>query len=317
MVLRQKSKFEIRNVIEDLRDIYVSTSRDAAFRTHFDRLLACDEQGEPLPKPVTFTKTGETRGIALIDGAGGGKTSLVDRALRRHPAFMGSARDTKPVICASVPSPATLKSIALEIIRQTGYPPPSSKTLAWELWSLVRTRLLVCGTVVLWIDEAHDLFRRQSKSEVQDILRMLKSLMQGEGAVIVILTGIETLWQIASCDDQVKRRFSKIELPPLSNAKDGKALATQIAIFCGHADLAPPDHPELVQRLIYASRERFGRCIENSISAIEVALMNDAVQLESQHFAEAWAMQEGCAPGANVFLSPYWSQIDLAARIAA
>lgn len=162
-----------------------------------------------------------------------------------------------------------------------------------------------------------DLFRKRSKSDVQDILRMLKSLMQGEAEVIVILSGVEELWQIASCDDQVKRRFSKIALPPLLHAKDGHAINAQIATFCARTGLNAPQDPELVQRLVYASRAQFGRCIENIINAIELALLSGATVLDRQHFAESWALQEGCAPGANVFLSPYWSQIDLSAPIAA
>jgi hypothetical protein len=317
MAYQRKSDFEIQTIIEDLRDTYVKTPRDQEFRKHFDRLLRRDERGVLLAQPVTLTKTGETRGIALVDGAGGGKTSLVDHALRHHPAFAITAPETMPVVCARVPSPATLKSLALEILRQSGYPQVSERRERWSLWELVRSRFQGLGTVVLWIDEAHDLFQKRSGSEVQDILKTLKSLMQGEGAVIVILTGIETLWQIASYDDQVKRRYSKIALPPLSNAKDGRALANQIASFCHSADLDPPDDPDLIQRLIFASRERFGRCIENIIHAIEIALTVGAGKLEALHFAEAWAMQEGCAPGANVFLSHRWSQIDLAAPVAA
>ena len=48
--------------------------------------------------------------------------------------------------------------------------------------------------------------------------------MQGDGAVIVILTGVETLGLIASRDDQVKRRHSKIELSALSAATNGHAM---------------------------------------------------------------------------------------------
>lgn len=313
----RKTTSEIRSILEDLRNTYVKTPRDQVFRGQFDRLLACDEQGNLLPRPVTYTRTGETRGIVLIDGAGGGKTTLVDHALRHHPAFAVNAPDTMPVVCASVPSPATLKSMALEILRQTGYRDVSERRERWVLWELVRTRFKRLGTVVLWIDEAHDLFRAEAGSEARDILKILKSLMQGDGAVIVILTGTETLWQIASCDDQVKRRYSKIQLPALSAPRDGRALGHQIADFCRRADLDPPEDPELIPRLIHASRERFGRSIENIIHAIEVALLMGASRLETQHFAEAWSMQEGCALGVNVFLSPRWSGIDLAAPKAA
>ena len=140
---------------------------------------------------------------------------------------------------------------------------------------------------------------------------MLKSLMQGTNPVIVILTGIEELWQIASCDQQVARRFTKIQLPPLSIATHGPPLTRQLARFCQQAGLVPPDDPELIPRLIHASRERFGRCIETIIHAIEVALRSGSSQLDRQHFAEAWGMQEGCDYVRNVFLSERWSQIDL------
>ena len=68
----------------------------------------------------------------------------------------------------------------------------------------------------------------------------------------------------------------------------------------------------LPKPVIYASRGRFGRCIENIIAALEVAALRGESQLTMQHFAESWAMQEGVVPGKNVFLSPRWASIDLA-----
>lgn len=311
MLHQRKSIFEIQKVVEDLRQTYIKTPRDLEFRKHLDRLLKCDERGLPLPISATIESIGETRGIMLVDGSGGGKTTLVGHALRHHPAFSRIAPDTMPVVCASVPSPATLKSLALEILRQTKYAEVSERRERWSLWHLVRARLQRIGTVILWIDEAHDMFRARTGTETQDILNTLKALTKGEGAVIVILTGIETLWEIASFDDQVNRRYSKIQLPALSNAKDGQAIANQIKSFCNVATLSPPNDPELVLRLIHASRARFGRCIETIIQALELALTEGASQLDTQHFAEAWAMQEGCAPGCNVFLNPRWSEISL------
>ena len=87
---------------------------------------------------------------------------------------------------------------------------------------LVRSRLKMLGTVVLWIDEAHDLFR--AGKAIEDILKVLKSVMQGDGAVILVLTGVDILWQMASYDDQVKRRFSKVTLPPISASTHEKSL---------------------------------------------------------------------------------------------
>lgn len=315
MSKQTNSPFAVQVLMDDLRDTYVKTPRDQTLRDHFDRLLQCDRNGIPVAKPVTFTKSGETRGIVLIDGPGGGKTSLVDHALRVHQAFSNAAPNTMPVIKARVPSPATLKSLALEILAETGYEDVSDRRQRWVLWKLVRSRFQMLGTAVLWIDEAHDLFQSGTPSEVRDILKTLKSLMQGDGAVIVILTGINSLWQIASYDGQVKRRYTKISLPELSNAKDGKAISKQMEVFCNRAGLRPPDEADLVQRLVYASRNKFGLCIENILHAIELALKSEADQLTMQHFAEAWAMQEGCDYRGNVFLAPRWSEIDLAVPV--
>lgn len=315
MAKKPNTPFDVQVIMDDLRDTYVKTPRDQTLLDHFDRLLQCDQNGIPIAKPVTFTKNGETRGIVLIDGPGGGKTSLVDHALRVHPAFSAAAPNTMPVIKARVPSPATLKSLALEILAESGYEDVSDRRQRWFLWNLVRNRLEMLGTAVLWIDEAHDLFQSGTPSEVRDILKTLKSLMQGDGAVIVILTGIKSLWQIASYDGQVKRRYTKISLPDLTNAKDGKAISRQMGIFCDMAGLLPPDEADLVQRLIYASHNRFGLCIENILHGIELALKSGADQLEMQHFAEAWAMQEGCDYRGNVFLAPRWSEIDLAVPV--
>lgn len=317
MAKKTNSPFDVQVIMDDLRDTYVKTPRDQILRDHFDRLLRCDPDGVALAEKVVFTKDGETRGIVLIDGPGGGKTSLVDHALRTHPAFADAAPDTMPVIKARVPSPAKLKSLALEILAESGYGDVSDRRERWFLWKLVRTRFEMLGTAVLWIDEAHDLFQSGTPSEVRDILKTLKSLMQGHGAVIVVLTGIKSLWQIASYDDQVRRRFSKISMPEVTNAKDGKAISRQMEIFCNRAGLLPPAESDLVQRLIYASHSRFGLCIENILNAIERALRSDADQLEMQHFAEAWAMREGCDYRANVFLAPRWSEIDLAEPVLA
>lgn len=54
------------NVAVNLRGTYITTSRDGIFRQHLDRLLQRDAAGLLLPKPVTFTSTGDTHGIALV-----------------------------------------------------------------------------------------------------------------------------------------------------------------------------------------------------------------------------------------------------------
>ena len=308
------TKQNLYQTVADLRSLYVKTPRDSALRARLDRLLQCDADGQPIPKPVIFTKTGadegDTRGIMLVEGAGGGKTSLIHNTLSNHPALQSDDPERPFWLGVRVPSPATMKSLGLEILRATGYEEVSASRKEWDIWKLVRHRLVALGIAVLWIDEAHDLFR--AGKQVDDVLRLLKSVMQGPGAVVMILSGVESLWNIASHEEQVKRRYSKMTMPAVSAATHGDMYKRLLGSYCEKAGLVPPPPSDLLARLVFASRGRFGRCIENIVSAIEVALLRGDDQLTADHFAEVWAFQEGAAPGKNVFLSPRWAEIDLA-----
>lgn len=305
------SGHEVRAVVNRLRGRHIKLKRDRIFGRKIDQLLDCDADGRPLPKPVEFTSTGETRGIVVTDGAGGGKTSLVRQALKEHPALQPTGAKLRPCVSISVPSPATMKSVGREILRASGYPMMAANRPAWDIWNAVRTKFEQLGVVVLWIDEAHDLFRSRSQSEAADILKTLKSLMQGENAVIVVLSGIESLWQDISFDPQVKRRYSRFELPPLTTAADAALLRQVLARFCEEADIEEPPRGDLAERLIHAGRHRFGRCVEYMIDAIEVALMDGERRLEHRHFADAFFAKEGCTTDANVFLTPRWAELEV------
>lgn len=301
----------IRATVADLRGKYVTLKRDHDFRARLDRLLAMDVNGNPVVAGEAVRTAGEKRGIAVVGGAGSGKTSLIAKGVGKHPALQPSEAAPMPVVQISVPNPATMKSVGFEILKKTGYSELGNKRTAWEIWNDVRTRFRLLGTLVLVIDEAHDLFPRGSKSEAYEILRTLKSLMQEDGSVIVVLCGIESLYDSISFDYQVQRRFAKFELPPVTTSADSKLVWGLIGKFCDRAELGRPAQTDLVDRLAHAGRYRLGICIEQIISAIEIALMSGDTALDIQHFADAFFEQEGCEVGRNVFLAPRWSSIDL------
>lgn len=64
------------------------------------------------------------------------------------------------------------------------------------------------------------------------ILRALKALMQGDEAVIVILSGTERLGEIIRTDPQVQRRFSTMQLRPVSATTDGDDFGDLIEAYC-------------------------------------------------------------------------------------
>lgn len=298
--------------VDRLRDKYLATPRDAQFRSYLDRLLQRDNQGNLAPKPRLFNKAGDTRGIAVVEPAGGGKTSLVLHGLKTHPALQPRDAAHQPWVGVRVPSPPTAKSLGIEILRASGYPSVSRSQTEDDIMRKVRHHFKIRGTAILWIDEAHDLFGAGSKFKVDVFLKTVRNLMQGDDAVSVVLSGIESLWQIASCDAQVTRRYWRLPLADVSPHSDRKALTKVIAGFCDAAGMRPPSDEDLVDRLVHASRNRFGRCIENILAAIEAAALDNSDELTMNHFAVSWGMQEGCGMGQNVFLARHWAKIDLA-----
>ncbi|WP_158644596.1 TniB family NTP-binding protein [Paracoccus jeotgali] len=291
-------------ILAKLRKLRIDTPRDGAFLAHLNRLLSRDEAGNMIPDPQRFSAGRETRGVLVIDGPGGGKTTLIARALERHPVLSGV--DRRHYLEASVPSPATFKSMGATLLQRSGFPIVAGKREAWSMWEILRARLKDQNITVLWIDEAHDLFCADRNL----ILRALKALMQGDEAVIPILSGTEMLREIVRSDPQVQRRFSTLILPPVNEAVEGASFADVVRQYCQIAGLEPPLESDLIARLFHAARYRFGRCVETIIGAIEFALAGNAARLDISHFAEFWGMQEGYSFESNIFLAPHWADLD-------
>lgn len=296
---------EIDEKLSLLRKRHVRPSWQTQFEYHLDRLLEHDGEGIALPQPI-LTATGETRGILAIDAPGGGKTWTVHRTLARHVALQDDGSGSMRCIFSTVPSGATYKSMAQQLLMDSGYKPEETRRPGYETWKIFRHRMRVLGTVVLWIDEAHDLFRREN----ENILSSLKSLMQGDGPVILILTGTEALRDVIRSDPQVQRRFSTVRIPQVSVATDRHAFEALIEEYSEIAGLNAVIEKDLFDRLALASRYRFGRVISTIVEAIEQALLFGDSVLSTEHFAEAYDMKEGCEPDRNVFLATDWHRID-------
>lgn len=289
--------------LERVRSLHIGSARDAEAACHVTRLLAKDEQGHLTPVAKRFTRTGETRGVMLIGGAGSGKSHLMERTLVKLAVLGEGEYGTPRYLGCPVPSPATFKSMTLALLEETGYHDGNPRKEAWSLWQDLRHRLRLLGISVLWIDEAQDLFCADRKL----ILRALKSLMQGDDAVIVILSGTEDLAKVIRTDPQVKRRFTAMVLPDLVEQVDGDSFRDVIAQYCQRVGLGEPVEVDLIGRIFHGARYRFGRALELLLQAMEVAIERGDEDLDIGHFAAAYAMNEACTAAENVFYAErYW-----------
>jgi type II secretory pathway predicted ATPase ExeA len=290
---------------------YIPTERDDQIALRLNRLLARDGDGLIVAAPRKDRGTGDARGLVVIEPAGGGKSTLIRNALSDHPLLQPTLSRPRPWIHVDAPSPTTTKSLGIEIVKATGYQDVSRSNSEQEIWGLAAHRLTLQGTVFVWIDEAHDLFGTGSAHEIQNALKRLKNLMQGEGAVSVILSGIDDLWQLTTYDDQIDRRYLKLALDPISSVGNSRLLKGILHTLCGEVGIAAPCETDLVERLVHASRQRFGLFIENTLGALETAALAGAARLNNDHFAQNWALREGPEMGRNVFLARDWSRIEL------
>ncbi|TLP58514.1 ATP-binding protein [Parasedimentitalea maritima] len=305
--------FEMQKTLLKLRQIHLETERDTELRKNLDRLLQHDSSGRLLPVPVRFTGNMETRGIMMVEGSGGGKTTALRKVLSEHPALLPNKNDDfLRVVSIQVPSPATMKSLGLAILAGTGMHDLSERSKAWDIWKMVKHRFGLLGTVVLWINEAQDMFFSGQPSEIDNMLKTIKSLMQNETAVIVILSGTERLSDVTAFDPQVNRRFAKITPRDLVSGGDEQdLLGSIVSRYCEIAGLSFDAGGNVTGRLIHGSRGRFGRALETVLNAIECALFEKADELTRLHFASAWEAQEGCAWKQNVFVIDEWRQLRL------
>lgn len=304
---------EISKTMKSLRFQHVVTERDQQFEAQLLRQFEV-EDGQMTHEPVRYTGGTETNGIAFIEGSGGGKTTAILEVLRNfEPLALNPETGEPRYLHVKVESPATLRSLGVDVLDKLGADKDeiSDRTKVYAIWNMVRFRLARMGISLLWIDEAHDLFRSTTSSETNNMFKMLKGLMQGDHPVVLVLSGTERLSAITSLDPQVNRRFVKIRPKPLAFGVDNARIKALVEGYAGKAGLGVELEGDAVSRLIYGSRYRFGRCVVCILEAIECALMDGASTLVVRHFEDAWAQREGCGVDDNVFSSPDWMSIDL------
>lgn len=292
--------------LEAVRGLHISLDWDVDASRHISRLLQRDEEGSLVAKARYLTRTGETRGMMLVGAPGSGKSHLMDRTLTKVGPVLEGTDSTRPLIACPVPSPATFKSMVLALLEVSGFEGANPRQEAWSLWQMFRHRLRMLGSAVVWIDEAQDLFCADRKL----ILRALKSLMQGDNAVAVVLSGTEELAEVIRTEPQVKRRFTAMVLPELVETVHGDMFRAVMADYCGRVGLEPPVEVELIGRIFHGARYRFGRAIELLLMAMEFAIECDDAFLSIDHFASAYAMNEACSASQNVFYAETYHVLD-------
>ena len=253
----------------------------------------------------------EGRSIAVIGESGSGKTTAVQRILRRM-----DTSDTEPGelrwISVRVPTPATQKDLARAVLLALGFP-ILRDTTASRMWEMVHHHLQLRKCWLIHLDEGQELGGRGSETEKAAVINALKSLMQiPDWPVNLIVSGTLELNDLLMRDPQLSRRFFIIRFLPVTEFDAADEVRGLMERYAGLADLllAPGlADIEFVPRLLQAGREQFGIVVELIIGAISRALAVGNSALGPNDFARYYAERSGDISTRNPFLAPDFRSI--------
>lgn len=300
----------VGKIISELRAQFVVHEGYERLRHEFDILL------HRRRADLAAGRSAEARGIVLVGASGSGKSTAIQRLLRRHPdaEFLSPDRLEADVASFLIPSPATLKSVGLACLSGLGYPLRRERT-AMMIWDLVQTHLRSRRVLFLHLDEVQDLHVNRAASERQAVVNTLKSVMQNAAwPVGLILSGTNPLKDLVNLDPQLSRRLIPVELAPISTVAHGREIATVLVSYAARADLPLatdlPGNSDFISRLIHAGADELGLVIETIVGGIEEALLSRASQLDAEVFRRAFERRAGVPDALNPFVADDWRAID-------
>lgn len=302
------------DVIDTLRARYVTSERDDLINKQIKRLI---RNAVARKDPRKSHSAGNRRagvGFAVIGESGAGKTTSLERAFAKHPAFpgYGIVGSGCPLITVQAPSPCTLGQLAMSILDAFGY---STQSVLQENQAWRRARFQIKDednhVIVLHIGDAQHVMHTLADHEKKKFADTLKNLMI-ELKVQLILDGVDDLVPFLQMDRQLRRRLKYVNFKNVSAEKDAEFIESTIRDYAKKAGLklTISDDDMLTGRLAHAACQQMGLVIEILVDAIEVSLTESSDTLSIDHFADAYAERTLDATGLNPFVVREWETID-------
>lgn len=167
------------------------------------------------------------------------------------------------------------------------------------------------GIGLLWIDEAHHLLRGGAGRDSISALQTLKNLLQGPGAVAVLLSGVLDLEQRLSKDAETFRRYQlQLRLRPVvAGQAEIRRLERFLQRCCALLQLDWPSDPSFVERIVFSQREGLGKSISFAKALIRRALITGKSGLTLADARQRWVLKGGNEDGRSPFDAGDWRSL--------
>lgn len=254
--------------------------------------------------------------LLLVGPTGVGKSKLVESYAQGYPprvtADNHGERTLHPVMRATIPTPATVKSLAVTLLVALGDPRPTSGTVVTMTERLVRY-MADCQVELLILDELQHFVDRNSHRVLEDASNWLKLLLKTTG-VSCVLVGLQHEAEVLLRanpqlgrlfgDPYVLDPFTWDEERPETIAEFRQVLAAIERLM----PLAEPSHlaaPVMARRLFVASGGTMGLLMALIRRATQLAVDQGCEHLDADLLGAAFAYRlAGARRGiANPFLT--------------
>lgn len=289
-----------------IKAIDIATGKSAVAKQYFDGVLDRVDGG--------------LEGVCLVlhGPTGAGKTHIV-KHLRKDPVLQTFETEEgiqRPMLALDAPSPCTLRTLGMRMLKHLGYRPRKTLRREHEVWDRVFANLHAQGVGLVFIDEMHNVLAGRNNAEREKIAMTLKSLMVSEtNPIQIILSGLDELGTFIHKHEEVERRSHFIEVTPLRSRDRSKAVRflkdLQIQLGFPGSCFDKDDMPE---RFMLASQGYIGRIAYFAQEAAALAVsLNDAT-IAAEYLGEAYRRPYGVSPDNNPFLMANISQFRVPKR---
>ncbi|MDP7773559.1 TniB family NTP-binding protein [Acinetobacter nosocomialis] len=295
--MKNNNSFESVSYLNDL----VITSEE--FMNAYTGIQQCAERSIAYKEPI---------GSMLLSEGGLGKTTLCHAVIAQMPNSIKIENDRQKIIIPAfyveVPSPATVKSLAITMLNKLGDPSYDIGTTKY-LTSRLTYLLIQCETKLVFLDEFHHLFDRKPTSTRMNITvgNWIKTLVNETG-ISFCLVGLSQFADLIQVDTQIARRFPfHYKLSPLTlGTKDICGTIYSFLHEIANKALQHNTHfsPELDSYLlgmqIYAATKGYHSYVMSLVrESMMIASEDGRTTVTQNDFSQAWAL------GITLFISDF------------